>query len=300
MQALYLLALDPIAESQADPNSYGFRRERGCAEAIQQAHTVLSNRAGAKSILEGDIQAGFDRISHSWILDHTPMNKTILRKWLKAGFIEKHVLQLTEEGTRQGGVCSPVLANRTLDGLEARIRERYPKASYWSRKAKVNRIRYADDFVISGATKAVLENEIKPLVETFLRERGLELSPEKTCITHSTDGFDFLGQTIREYNGKVMVKPSRKNVKTFLAKIREVIKDKAQATTGQLISILNPKIRGWANYHQFATSKSTLVKVDHAIFKALWQWAKRRHPHNGHQWIKEKYFLSEGNRNWVF
>lgn len=139
-QALSRLALDPIAESQADPNSYGFRRERGGADAIQPAHTVLSNRAGAKWILEGDIQACFDRMSPTWILDQTPMNKTILRKWQKAGFIEQHVLHLTEEGTRQGGVCSPVLANRTLDGRAARIRESYPKASYWSRKAKVNRI----------------------------------------------------------------------------------------------------------------------------------------------------------------
>src|SRR2546430_11741608 len=150
------------------------------------------------------------------------MNKTILRKWLKAGYIEKHVLHPTEDGTPQGGICSPVLANMTLDGLEARIREIYPKASYWSRKTKVNLIRYADDFVITGASKALLENEIKPLVEAFLGERGLELSQEKTCITHITDGFDFLGQTIREFNGKVIYKPSRKNVKTFLAKIREV------------------------------------------------------------------------------
>ena len=137
MQGLYLLALDPIAETQADPNSYGFRRERCCADAIHQAHIVLSNRAGAEWILEGDIKSCFDRISHTWILDHIPMDKTILRKWLKAGFIGKHVLHPTEEGTPQGGICSPVLANMTLDGLEARIRARYPKASYWSRKAKV-------------------------------------------------------------------------------------------------------------------------------------------------------------------
>ncbi len=187
-----------------------------------------------------------------------------------------------------------------LDGLEARIREIYPKASYWSRKVKVNFCRYADDFIITGATKELLENEIKPLVASFLQERGLELSSEKTCITHITDGFDFLGQTIREYKGKVIVKPSRKNVKTFLAKIREVIKANAQATAGHLIAILNPKIRGWANYHQYATSKRTFVKVDHAIFKALWQWAKRRHPDKGRRWIKDKYFQSDGTRNWVF
>ena len=300
MQALYLLALDPIAETQADPNSYGFRRERCCADAIQQAHTVLSNRAGAEWIFEGDIKSCFDRISHTWILEHIPMDKTILQRWLKAGFIEKYVLHPTEEGTPQGGICSPVLANMTLDGLEAKIREKYPKRSLKAGKAKVNLIRYADDFVITGVSKELLENEIKPLVEAFLHERGLELSQEKTCITRITDGFDFLGQTIREFNGKVIFKPSRKNIKTFLAKIREVIKDNAQATAGHLISILNLKIRGWANYHQFATSKRTFVKVDHAIFEALWRWAKRRHPNKGRRWIKGKYFTSEGSRNWVF
>lgn len=192
--------------------------------------------------------------------------------------MEKHVLHPTEEGTPQGGICSPVLANMTLDGLEARIREIYPKASYISRKVKVNLIRYADDFVITGVSKELLEEEIKPLVEDFLQERGLKLSQEKTCITHITNGFDFLGQNIRDYNGKVIVKPSKKNVKTFLAKIREVIKDNAQATAGNLIALLNPKIRGWANYHQYASSKRTFTKVDHAIFEALWRWAKHRHP----------------------
>jgi RNA-directed DNA polymerase len=127
MQALYLLALDPVAEVQADPNSYGFRKERSTADAIMQCHTVLSNRAGAEWILEGDIKSCFDKISHEWLLKHAPMNKTILRKWLKAGFIEKGVLAPTEEGTPQGGICSPVLANWTLDGLETKLREKYPK-----------------------------------------------------------------------------------------------------------------------------------------------------------------------------
>ena len=145
MQALYLLALDPIAETTADPNSYGFRKERSTADAIEQCHTVLSNRGGARWIFEGDIKSCFDRISHEWLLAHIPMDKTILRKWLKAGFMEKQVLHATEEGTPQGGICSPVLANLTLDGLERRLRERYPKATALSRKAKVNLVRYADD-----------------------------------------------------------------------------------------------------------------------------------------------------------
>src|SRR3989441_7366547 len=210
MQALYLLALDPIAEIQADPNSYGFRRERSTADAIEQCHTVLSNRAGAEWILEGDLKACFDRISHNWLVAHAPMDKTILSKWLKAGFIEKRVLKPTEEGTPQGAICSPVLANLTLDGLEAKLREKYPKASNASRKAKANLVRYADDFIITGSSKEVLEKEIKPLVEQFMKERGLQLSQEKTQITQMTAGFDFLGQNVRKYkDGKVLVKPSR-------------------------------------------------------------------------------------------
>lgn len=301
MQALYLLALDPIAECQADPNSYGFRKERSTADAIDQCHTVLSNRAGAEWVLEGDIKSCFDRISHDWLVAHVPMDKAILRKWLKAGFIEKNVLRPTNEGTPQGGICSPVLANFALDGLEARLREKYPKASAKAAKAKVNLSRYADDFVITGSSKELLETEIKPLVETFMRERGLQLSAEKTLITHITDGFDFLGQTIRRYSdGKVLVKPSKKNVSTFLAQIRKVITDNAQATARHLIAQLNPKIRGWANYHRHVSSKQTFVMVDNAIFQALWQWAVRRHPKKSKKWVKEKYFYSIAHRNWVF
>ena len=300
MQALYLLALDPIAETTADPNSYGFRKERSTADAIGQCHIVLSNRGGARWIFEGDIKSCFDRISHEWLLAHIPMDKTILQKWLKAGFMEKQVLHATEEGTPQGGICSPVLANLTLDGLERRLRERYPKATALSRKAKVNLVRYADDFIITGSSQELLENEVKPLVESFLSERGLELSAEKTQITQIEDGFDFLGQNVRDYGGTILVKPSRKNVATFLAKVRGIIKASRQATAGHLIVQLNPVIRGWANYHRHVSSKRTFTQVDHAIFRALWQWAKRRHPKKPRRWVKDKYFGTIGGRHWVF
>jgi RNA-directed DNA polymerase len=251
--------------------------------------------------LEGDIKACFDKISHAWLEAYIPMEKSILRKWLKAGFIEQRVLQPTEEGTPQGGICSPVIANLALDGLEAKLREKYPKASNASRKAKANLVRFADDFIITGSSKELLEKEIKPLVEQFMKERGLELSQEKTHITHITTGFDFLGQNIRKYqDGKVLVKPSKKNVKTFLTKIRKLSKENAQTTAGNLIVQLNPKIQGWANYHRHVSSKQTFVKVDDAIFRALWQWAKRRHPKKPGRWVKDKYFHSIGQRNWVF
>jgi len=300
MQALYRLALEPIAETRADPNSYGFRPERSPADAIGHLHQVLSLPTGAQWIFEGDIRSCFDHISHEWLLTHIPMEKPLLRQWLKAGFMEKSVLHATEAGTPQGAPCSPVLANLTLDGLEAKRRERYPKATARSRRAKVNLVRFADDFVITGSSKELLETAVQPLVEQFLHERGLELSPEKTRITHIKDGFEFLGQQLREYHGHILAQPSRQSVPTLLEKVRALLKANAQATTGTLISQLTPLIRGWAYYHRHGSSKQTFSTVDHAIFRALWQWAKRRHPRKARRWIKERYFLAIGGRNWVF
>jgi RNA-directed DNA polymerase len=303
MQALYLQALDPIAETQADPNSYGFRKERSCADAMKQCETVLSNRTRPQWILEGDIKSCFDKISHPWLLSHIPMDKTILNKWLKAGYMDKSVLYPTEDGTPQGGIISPVLANMALDGLERILRKKYPNSGSRATKGKnkqVNLVRYADDFIITGISKEVLEEEIKPLVTEFLWERGLELSEEKTRITHIEEGFDFLGQHPRKYNGHLIIIPSKKNVKAFLTDIRKVIKDNKQATAYWLIATLNPKIRGWANYHQTINAKKTFVHVDTAIFKALWRWARRRHPKKGKRWVKDRYFGRFGNQNWRF
>lgn len=300
MQALHLLAVDPISETLGDLNSYGFRKERSTADAIEQAFAALSHKNSAEWVLEGDIKACFDRISHDWLLAHIPMEKSILRKWLKAGYIDKYVLHATEEGTPQGGICSPVLANMTLDGLEKKLREQYPKPDRGSSKEKVNFVRFADDFLVTGKSKEVLESEVKPLIEAFMKERGLELSPEKTLITHIEDGFDFLGQHLRKYNGKLLITPSKKNVHTFLESIRKVVGENKQATAGNLIAQLNPKIRGWANYHRHVVSKETYAKVDHAIFCALWQWSKRRHPKKPITWIKKKYFTSIEGQNWVF
>lgn len=300
MQALYQLALDPVAETIADPHSYGFRSNRSSADAMAKCFTLFSRKSAPAWILEGDIKGCFDAISHEWLLAHIPVDKTILKKWLKAGYMEKQALYPTEEGTPQGGIISPVLANLTLDGLERLLDERYRSTTRKGKKAKVHLIRYADDFLISGSSKELLEQEVKPLVETFMKERGLTLSPEKTVITHINEGFDFLGQNARKYNGTLLIKPSSKNVKTFLEKVRKIVKENKQATTGNLIWQLNPVIRGWAMYHRHQASKETFTKVDHAIFQLLWSWAKRRHPNKGKQWIKEKYFRTIGTRRWVF
>ena len=294
MQALYLLALDPIAETTGDPNSYGFRKMRSTADAIEQCFHNTKLKISATWILEGDIKGCFDNISHEWMLNHIPMDKNILKKWLKAGYLEKNVLYPTDNGTPQGGIISPVLANLVLDGLEKKLR------THKGKQGLVNLVRYADDFIITGRTKELLENEVMPIVEAHLKERGLELSPEKTKLTHIDEGFDFLGQNVRKYKGKLLIKPSRKKVHSFLDKVRETIKHNATTKAGELIRILNPVIRGWANYHQHVVSKVAFNAVDSAIFKKLWQWAKRRHPNKNRWWIKSKYFTTIGNDNWVF
>jgi RNA-directed DNA polymerase len=303
-QALYLLALVPVVETTADKNSYGFRQQRSCADAIKQCFLALRS-ANTQWILEGDIKSCFDKISHDWLLAHVPMDRVILQKWLKSGYMEKHVLHETTDGTPQGGIISPALANCALDGLERLLREKYPAEkrlkSLGGGKPCVNLVRYADDFVITSKSKELLEGEIKPLVERFLQERGLELSPTKTVITHVEKGFDFLGQNVRRYpNGKLLIKPSKKNVKTFLGGIRQAIKAALGMSAADLIDQLNPKIRGWANYHRHVVSKRTFGRVDHALFSSLWQWARRRHPNKNPRWFKSKYFERRGDRDWSF
>ena len=303
-QALHLLALDPVVETTADKNSYGFRPQRSCADAIEQCFLALK-KAKTAWILEGDIKSCFDRISHDWLLAHVPMDRAILQKWLKSGYMEKYVFHETTDGTPQGGITSPALSNCALDGLERLLKEKYPTGtrlrSLGGKYPSVNLIRYADDFVITGKTKELLEGEIKPLVEQFLRERGLELSPTKTVVTNVTQGFDFLGQNVRKYpNGKLLIKPSKKSSQRFLAGIRETIKAALGKSAADLIKELNPKIRGWANYHRHVVSKRTFNRVDHSIFYKLWQWARRRHPDKDPRWLKQKYFERHLGRDWLF
>ena len=299
MQALFLLALDPVAETTADPNSYGFRKERCQADAIEQCFIILSHRHSAEWILEGDIKSCFDRISHEWLLENIPMEKTILRKWLKAGYMEEHILHPTEEGVPQGGIISPAIANMALDGLEKFLRERLSERNEGQR-IKVNLVRFADDFIISGYSKVFLLVVVKPLVEQYLEERGLELSQEKTTITHIQDGFDFLGQNIRKYGNKLLIKPSKKSIQKLLKKIRQMMKANPQAQGVNMIRLLNPLIRGWVQYHRHVVSKDIFSYIDHCIFKILWQWSRWRHPNKSAQWVRKTYFHFYKGNNWVW
>jgi len=295
MQALHKLALEPVAETLADRNSYGFRPGRSTADAASQCFILLARQSSPKWVLEVDIKGFFDNLSHDWILKNIPMNRGILQKWLKAGFMEKGRLFPTEAGTPQGGICSPAIGNMALDGLEPLLKKHF-------RNRKVNMVRYADDIVVTGDSRELLEEHVKPLVETFMAERGLSLSPEKTRITHIRDGFDFLGWNFRKYGKgeKLLHTPAKANRAAFLSRISDLVKGKKAARQENLIRLLNPMIRGWANYHQHSVAKKAFASMDHAIWEILWQWAKRRHPNKGLKWIREKYFPSMDGRQWVF
>lgn len=298
MQALHLLALEPVAETTADPNSYGFRPYRSTADAGDQCFKVLSNRNKAQWVLEADIKGCFDNISHEWMMTNIPMDKVMLQKWLKAGYVYQNELFPTEAGTPQGGIISPVLANMTLDGLEAAMAAAFPRAT--RQGLKMNIVRYADDLIITGHSKEWLAQEVMPVLVKFLTIRGLALSPEKTKITHIAEGFDFLGWNMRKYNGKLLIKPSKANVKAHLDTIREIIKANQAVKQTTLIDQLNPVLRGWVNYHRHVVAKSTFAHNDHNIWTMLWRWAVRRHPNKSAHWVKEKYFHNRGTRNWVF
>jgi RNA-directed DNA polymerase len=285
MQALYAMALKPIAETLADPNSYGFRDKRNCHDAIQQVFIALAKSYSAEWILEGDIKSCFDEISHQWMLENIPMDKKILKAWLKAGYVDEGKLYPSISGTPQGGVISPILANMTLDGLE--------KTLYGPNKCnrqKVNVIRFADDFVTTGRTKELLENQALPAAKAFLEPRGLKLSEEKTLITNINDGFDFLGFNVRKYNGKLLIKPSKKAVKSLLDEVRVTIKSHLGVKPEVLIVKLNLLLKGWVNYHRHVVAKKTFSYVDWQIDKMIKGWMKRRHPTKGMKWIHNKYF----------
>lgn len=302
MQALHLLALDPVLETKSDLNSYGFRKNRSTADAMGQIFVRMSQKASAQWVLDADIEGFFDNINHNWMIDHVLMDKMVLRKWLTSGVIDRKQLLATTAGTPQGGIISPALANWTLNGLEAELllhlTEKYGVAK--TRKLKVGVVRYADDFVVTGASQELLETEIRPWIEAFLAQRGLRLSATKTRIVHIDDGFDFLGWNFRKYKKKLLIKPSKKNAKAFYEKLSKVISDNLGCRQEDLIRMLNPMLRGWAQYHRNVVAKQAYSRMESLLFWRLMRWAKRRHPKESVDWIRQKYWRTIGERSWVF
>lgn len=296
MQALYQLALEPVSESLADANSYGFRPKRGTADAIGQCFVLLAKKVSPTWVLDADIKACFDRIDHEWLCRHVPLDTGILKTWLKAGYMEQKVFHHTHEGTPQGGIISPGLANMTLDGLEGLMSKVLP--AYQARR--IHLVRYADDFIITAPSKECLETHVLPAVRAFLAERGLLLSEEKTRIVPIHEGFDFLGFNLRKYGGKLLIKPQKEKVLAFVREITSIVRGAIHQRWPVLVRRLNQVLRGWAYYYRAVVAKHTFSFVDKAVRAALWRWMARRHPKQSVHWRRARYCRRQAGSRWVY
>jgi RNA-directed DNA polymerase len=298
-QAIIKNSLEPEWEAVFEPNSYGFRPGRSCQDAIQ--HNFGRLRKGNDTwVLEADIKGFFDNIAHESILKELVNfpKKELIKGWLKAGFVFNGKYHLTDTGTPQGGVISPLLANIGLHGLEELVDSIKPNYSR-DKREKFGIIRYADDFIVTSRSKEHLES-VQIQIKQWLSERELELSAEKTTITSMEDGFDFLGFNHRHYGGKLIIKPSKKKVLSFCKRIGEEIKAMNGAKQEDLITKLNPILRGFANYYKGVVSKETFSYIKSRVWQYLWRWAQRRHPNKNKRWIKESYFKTINGNKWTF
>ncbi|WP_287242410.1 MULTISPECIES: group II intron reverse transcriptase/maturase [unclassified Okeania] len=323
LQALVKLGMEPEWEARFEPNSYGFRPGRSTHDPIEAIYISINHKP--KYVLDADISKCFDRINHDALLrklGHSPYRR-LIKQWLQSGVFDNKQFLKSVEGTPQGGVISPLLANIALHGLEERVMEfaeklpiRHPNGRAMAKKYKrqsLSLIRYADDFVILHEDiKVVLQ--AKAVIQEWLNQVGLELKPGKTKIAHTLEeyegnqpGFDFLGFTVRQWKVKstkqgfkTLIKPSSKSIKTHYRKLADICDSHKTAPTKALIAKLNPVIRGWANYFSAVVSKEIFKKIDDLLWKRLWRWASRRHPNKSAIWVKKKYFPSiKGIRNWV-
>jgi RNA-directed DNA polymerase len=301
-QAVYLQALQPVAETTADQHSYGFRPKRRGADAIDQCFKVLRQKSSATWILAGDIQGLFDHIRFSWIEAHIPMNRRILSKWLRSGFIDRGTRFPTTAGVPPGGIISPTVSHMVLDGLETVVH-----GSSWQRRVHhINDVRWADDFIVTASSRQVLEDMVLPRITAFLAARGVRLSPTKTVITPISPGFDFFGQTLRQDErpndkpAKRQITPSRASLQALTAKVKALCKRTAGWTPAWLIDTLNPILRGWANDHRHVIGGETFAKLDNIVWRRLYRWARGRHSHKTGRWIAERYFPHQVGESWRF
>jgi RNA-directed DNA polymerase len=303
-QAIHKMAMEPEWDIQFEPNSYGFRPSRSTWDAIEQVFIVLGRRRSPQWVIEGDIKGFFDNVDHGKLLAKlAPEDRVFVRRMLKAPVVDQKegVVQSTK-GTPQGGILSPLLANIALHGMERDLRELSFQMKFGSCRDMpgINVVRYADDFLISCKTKEQAERFI-PVVAQWLKEHvGVELSLEKTKITHIDEGFNFLGFNVRKYNGKPLIMPSKDSKLSILRKVKEILDSNKTAKVETIIRVLNPLLRGWANYYSSEVSKKAFTYCDYRIHQMLWRWAARRHPMKNAKWIKTKYFARRGDRDWVF
>ncbi|MDV3002665.1 MAG: hypothetical protein N5P05_004320 (plasmid) [Chroococcopsis gigantea SAG 12.99] len=304
MQVIVKTTLEPEWESQFEPNSYGFRIGRSCQDAIAQCfNNLVDNPRGARHtwVLDVDISGFFDNIAHESILTQigTHPARKLIKEWLKAGYIYEGIKNPTDKGTPQGGSISPLLANIGLHGLENLITSTKLPKDKWGNRLKLGFVRYADDFIVTSRDKENLENALIQ-IKQWLSKRGLEINEEKTRIGHIKDGFNFLGFNLRQYKGKLLIKPQKEKVLQFCREIGRIISSCATWTQQNLINKLKPILLGFANYYRGVVSKKTFSYINHRVVMYLYRWAKRRHPNKGKKWVKNRYFHRVEGNDWTF
>jgi RNA-directed DNA polymerase len=333
LQALVKLVLEPEWEAIFEPNSCGFRPGRSCHDAIGAIFSAI--RYKPKYVLDADISMCFDKIDHKRLLEKLNTYPTLrrqIRAWLKAGVMDGKELFPTSEGTPQGGVISPLLANIALHGMENRIKELAKEfdmrdekghlVGISTRRKSVSLIRYADDFVIIHESLTVVQR-CREIISEWLKDMGLEIKPSKTRLIHTLDefednkpGFDFLGFNIRQFkagkhtSGKnthkeilgfsTIITPSKDSQKRHYTKIKEVINNHIAKPQAILIKNLNPIIRGWCNFFIIGCPTKIFYRMDYLLYWKLRRWAKKRHPKKNEYWISEKYWKKLGIKNWAF
>ena len=317
-QAFVKLALEPEWEARFEPNSYGFRAGRSCHDAIEAIYISINQKP--KHVLDADISKCFDRINHEALLQKLNTFPTIrrqIRAWLQAGVMDGGQLFPTSEGTPQGGVISPLLANIALHGMEERIKQYAEtlKGSKRTNRKSLSLIRYADDFVILHEEVTVVQR-CQSIISEWLMGMGLELKPSKTRLTHTLNkygveepGFNFLGFNIKQrkvgkYHSKqgfkTIITPSVEKQNIHYDRVASIIKNHKAAPQRVLISRLNPVIIGWSNYYSTVVSKVAYSDLDDLMYQKLYRWAKRRHQNKSWGWVSNKYWQTIGGSNWVF
>ncbi len=308
LQALVVNALEPEWEARFEPKSYGFRPGRGCHDAIESIFKTLAGPIVRRPwVLDADLAAAFDRIDHNHLLQSLGSfpARNLVKEWLKAGVLENGKMAPTEEGTPQGGVCSPLLLNVALHGMEQAAGVRYTRSGervgLIAKSAPVV-VRYADDLV-AMCTSAEQAEEVRRRLSTWLAPRGLSFNDEKTRIVHVEEGFDFLGVNIRRYREKLLIKPSKAAVARLRRRLAAEMKALHGANALAVISRLNPIIRGWSAYYRTVVSSQAFSRLDNYMWKLTYKWARRSHPKKPRRWVARRYF---GNFNrsrrarWVF
>jgi RNA-directed DNA polymerase len=264
VQTLYALALQPVAETWADRCSFGFQRGRSAKDACACVRYCLGRRSSPGWVLEGDIRNCFDTISHEWLCRNIPMNQKVLTEVLKAGYLEHGEVSPTEAGVPQGGPLSPFLANMALDGMENLLNAAF-------KRKKVHLARYADDFIVTADTEATA-HKVMNTIASFLAERGMALSDEKTKITRVSDGFDFLGWHFNKSRGDLVVAPTARSVERVQERIRTTIHAHRDSDPDPLIGNLNLIVRSWCSYHNHIRPRETFEALDRFLADELAGW----------------------------